>query len=385
MIPYGRQEITPADIDAVCEVLKSDYLTQGPKVPEFENAVASYCGARHGVAVNSGTSALHIACMALGVCENDLVWTSPVTFVASANCARFCGAEIDFIDIDAKTYNMSVSALAKKLKVAAECHRLPKVVIPVHLSGQSCDMQAIRALAEQYGFAVIEDGCHALGGKYREEKTGSCKYSDITVFSFHPVKIITTAEGGMALTNQDKLAEKMDLYRTHAITKDPAKMTHEPDGPWYYQQLDLGYNYRMTELQAVLGTSQLTRLDEVVKKRHVLADRYNSSLSQLPLTLPYQDVNNYSAYHLYIIRLNLEEINLTHKQVFEELHSQGIGVNLHYIPVYRQPYYSVSGFKPEQFPESERYYQEAISLPLYHHLSIDDQNKVIKSLQQILG
>ncbi|AGF78954.1 UDP-4-keto-6-deoxy-N-acetylglucosamine 4-aminotransferase [Desulfocapsa sulfexigens DSM 10523] len=384
MIPYGRQEITPSDIEAVVDVLKSDFLTQGPAVPKFEKAVASYCGAMYGIAVNSGTSALHIACMALGVGKNDLVWTSPVTFVASANCARFCGADIDFVDIDPKTYNMSVSALESKLKVAAACNCLPKVVIPVHLSGQSCDMLSIRRLADQYGFAIIEDACHALGARFREEKIGSCKYSDITVFSFHPVKIITTAEGGMALTNQKELAEKMDLYRTHAITKDPARMTHVPDGPWYYQQLDLGYNYRMTEIQAALGVSQLTRLDEVVEKRHVLADRYNSSLDNLPLTLPYQDANNYSAYHLYIIRLNLEKISFTHKQVFEELHSDGVGVNLHYIPVYRQPYYSILGFKSEDFPESEKYYQEAISIPLYHHLSKEDQDRVITSLRRIL-
>ncbi len=385
MIPYGRQEITDTDIEAVVRALKSDFLTQGPKVPEFERAVADYCGAEHGIAVNSGTSALHVACLALGVGKGDVVWTSPITFVASANCARYCGADVDFVDIDSKTYNMSVSALVDKLKMAQKNGCLPKVVIPVHLSGQSCDMAAIRGLADKYGFAIIEDACHAIGGRYQGEKTGSCKYSDITVFSFHPVKIITTAEGGMALTNDAALAGKMDLYRTHGITRDPELMTQPPDGPWYYQQLELGYNYRMTELQAALGISQLTRLDEVVKKRHRLAGRYSRHLVNLPLTLPFQEETTYSAYHLYVIRLATDITQLSHREVFKALRAAGIGVNLHYIPVYRQPYFRDLSCNPDEFSEAEAYYREAISIPLYHHMSFPDQDLVVDSLKSILA
>ncbi len=385
MIPYGRQEISDADIEAVVAVLKSDYLTQGPRVPEFEQAVAGYCGAGYGVAVNSGTSALHVACLALGVGKGDLVWTSPITFVASANCARYCGADVDFVDIDSGTYNISVPALRKKLEQAAQSGRLPKVLIPVHFSGQSCDMVPIRELADQYGFSLIEDACHAVGGRYRDEKIGSCRYSDITVFSFHPVKIITTAEGGMALTNDAGLARKMDLYRTHGISRNPEEMTREADGPWYYQQLELGYNYRMTELQAALGISQLTRLDEVVEKRHLLARRYDELLKDLPLTLPLQEETNYSAYHLYVIRLRLSEIARSRRQVFEALREAGIGVNLHYIPVYSQPFYSDSAVSSEDFTEAEAYYSEAITIPLYHHMRFSDQDLVVERLTSILA
>lgn len=385
MIPYGRQEISDADIEAVVAVLKSDYLTQGPRVPEFEQAVAGYCGAGYGVAVNSGTSALHVACLALGVGKGDLVWTSPITFVASANCARYCGADVDFVDIDSGTYNISVPALRKKLEQAAQSGRLPKVLIPVHFSGQSCDMVPIRELADQYGFSLIEDACHAVGGRYRDEKIGSCRYSDITVFSFHPVKIITTAEGGMALTNDAGLARKMDLYRTHGISRNPEEMTREADGPWYYQQLELGYNYRMTELQAALGISQLTRLDEVVEKRHLLARRYDELLKDLPLTLPLQEETNYSAYHLYVIRLRLSEIARSRRQVFEALREAGIGVNLHYIPVYSQPFYSDSAVSYEDFTEAEAYYSEAITIPLYHHMRFSDQDLVVERLTSILA
>ena len=385
MIPYGRQEISDADIEAVVAVLKSDYLTQGPRVPEFEQAVAGYCGAGYGVAVNSGTSALHVACLALGVGKGDLVWTSPITFVASANCARYCGADVDFVDIDSGTYNISVPALRKKLEQAAQSGRLPKVLIPVHFSGQSCDMVPIRELADQYGFSLIEDACHAVGGRYRDEKIGSCRYSDITVFSFHPVKIITTAEGGMALTNDAGLARKMDLYRTHGISRNPEEMTRVADGPWYYQQLELGYNYRMTELQAALGISQLTRLDEVVEKRHLLARRYDELLKDLPLTLPLQEETNYSAYHLYVIRLRLSEIARSRRQVFEALREAGIGVNLHYIPVYSQPFYSDSAVSYEDFTEAEAYYSEAITIPLYHHMRFSDQDLVVERLTSILA
>jgi len=384
MIPYGRQEITDADIEAVVEVLKSDYLTQGPKVPEFERSVAGYCEAKHGIAVNSGTSALHIACLALGVGEGDLVWTSPITFVASANCARFCGADIDFVDIDLTTYNMSVPFLRAKLEQAAKENKLPKVVIPVHLCGQSCDMASIKTLAGEYGFSIIEDACHAVGGKYREQPIGNCKFSDITVLSFHPVKIITTAEGGMCLTNDHDLESQMRLYASHCITRDPEKMTHDPDGPWYYQQIGLGYNYRMTELQAALGGSQLQRIDSFVDKRQLIADRYNKLLKDLPLTLPYQSKDAYSAFHLYVIRLKLDRIHSSHCEIFEKLRNAGIGVNLHYIPVYKQPYYGDWTLQNEGCPNAELYYKEAITLPLHVYLSREDQDHIVLTLREIL-
>ena len=384
MIPYGKQEITEEDIAAVVEVLRSDFLTQGPKVPEFERKVAEYCGARSAIAVNSGTSALHIACLALGVGEGDLVWTSPITFVASANCARYCGADVDFVDIDPKTYNMSVSCLEEKLEAAARANKLPKVVIPVHLCGQSCDMAAFRALSDRYGFSIIEDASHGIGGKYKQYPVGSCRYSDITVFSFHPVKIITTAEGGMCLTNDPELDSRMRLYASHYITRDLEKMTHESDGPWYYQQIGLGYNYRMTELQAALGVSQLQKLDEVVVLRHNLAARYNSLLKNLPAILPFQSKDTYSSFHLYVIRLQLEKVNISHKDVFKGLRDAGIGVSLHYIPVHMQPYYRGSEGIYGSLVESEKYYKEAISLPMYHHLHEKDQNYVVNILLDIL-
>ena len=345
MIPYGRQDISQGDIDSVVEVLKSDFLTQGPMVPKFERVVADHVGAKHALAVNSATSALHIACLALGLGKDDWLWTSPVTFVASANCGLYCGARVDFVDIDPHTYNLCPVALKAKLEQAREEGRLPKVVVAVHLCGQPCNMQAIGELAREYGFSVIEDASHAIGGKYQGEFIGNSRYSDITVFSFHPVKIVTTAEGGMAVTNDDGLARKMDLLRSHGITRDPASMTHEPDGPWYYQQVDLGYNYRMTELQAALGVSQMQRLDDFVARRHELAKRYDQLLSELPLTLPWQHPDSYSGLHLYVIRLQLNEIASSHRAVFEALREQGIGVNLHYIPVHTQPHYEKMGFR----------------------------------------
>lgn len=384
MIPYGRQEITKADIDAVVAVLKSDFLTQGPMVPRFELAVTSYCGVKYALAVNSATSALHIACLALDLGPGDWLWTSPITFVASANCGLYCGAQVDFVDIDPNTYNLCPKALERKLIEAEKARRLPKVVIPVHLCGQPCDMQAIHALGRKYGYRVIEDASHAIGGKYRGEPIGNCRYSDITVFSFHPVKIITTAEGGIAVTNDAALADRMALLRGHGITRDPAHMTHEPDGPWYYQQVALGFNYRMTELQAALGNSQMGRLDEYVARRHILARRYNEQLAELPITLPWRHADGYSGMHLYVVRLQLDKIERTHRQVFETLRKQGIGVNLHYIPVHTQPYYQHMGFKLGSFPEAERYYSEALSLPMYPGLSSDEQSWVISSVAESL-
>lgn len=384
MIPYGRQDVSQQDIDAVVEVLQSDFLTQGPKVPLFEKTVAKHVGAKHALAVNSATSALHIACLALGLGEGDWLWTTPITFVASANCGLYCGAQVDFVDIDPVTYNLCPKALEKKLIAAEKTGKLPKVVIPVHFSGQPCDMQAIHALAQKYGFKVIEDASHAIGGKYQDEFIGNCRYSDITVFSFHPVKIITTAEGGLALTNDDALAEKMNLYRSHGVTRDTSLMTHEPDGPWYYQQVELGFNYRMTELQAALGISQMQRLDEFVAQRHKLAERYNQLLADLPLTLPWQHPDSYSGMHLYVIRLQLDEVSKNHRQIFEELREEDIGVNLHYIPVHTQPYYQQMGFKQGDFPEAEKYYQEAISLPMYSTLSEEQQNQVYESFKKTL-
>ncbi|WP_339868264.1 UDP-4-amino-4,6-dideoxy-N-acetyl-beta-L-altrosamine transaminase [Pseudohongiella nitratireducens] len=384
MIPYGRQDITQVDIDAVVDVLKSDYLTQGPMVPRFEQAVAAHVGAKHALAVNSATSALHVACLALGLGSGDWLWTSPITFVASANCGLYCGTQVDFVDIDARTYNLCPKALAVKLENAEREGRLPKVVVAVHLCGQPCDMQEIHTLAQRYGFKIIEDASHAIGGKYQGEFIGNGRYSDITVFSFHPVKIITTAEGGMALTNHAQLAEKMNLLRSHGITREPQLMTHAPDGPWYYQQIDLGFNYRMTELQATLGVSQMERLDAFVARRHELAKRYDELLADLPVTRPWQHPDSYSGMHLYVIRLQLESIDKSQRQVFESLREQDIGVNLHYIPVHTQPYYEAMGFIPDTFPEAMAYYGEAISLPMYQGLTDEQQDIVVQALTTAL-
>jgi UDP-4-amino-4,6-dideoxy-N-acetyl-beta-L-altrosamine transaminase len=384
IIPYGRQDISQSDIDAVIAVLKSDFLTQGPIVPIFEKSIADYCSAQYAVAVNSATSALHIACLALGAGKDDVVWTAAITFVASANCALYCGAVVDFVDIDPLSYNISIKSLTEKLIAAEKVGKLPKILIPVHLCGQPCDMESIYTLSQKYGFKIIEDASHAIGGKYKDNPIGNCQYSDITIFSFHPVKIITTGEGGMAMTNDAQLAKRMQLLRSHGITRDQNDMTHAPDGPWYYQQIDLGYNYRMTDLQAALGLSQMQRLDQFVSQRHAIAERYNQLLKDLPVHTPWQHEDSYSGLHLYVIRLNLAEIGKTHRQIFEGLREMGIGVNLHYIPVYHQPYYKNLGFKPGHCPEAEQYYAEAISLPIYPNLTETQQNTVVSELKKAI-
>lgn len=382
MIPYGKQEIQQADIDAVVDVLHSDFLTQGPQVPLFEAAIASYCHAQYAVAVNSATSALHIACLALGLGEGDVLWTTPNSFVASANCGLYCGAKIDFVDIDSATYNLSVSSLEAKLIVAERLGKLPKIVIPVHFAGQSCDMQAIHALSLRYGFKIIEDAAHAIGGQYQGRAIGGGQYSDITVFSFHPVKIITTAEGGVATTNERGLAEKMQLLRSHGVTREPHLMTHELEGAWYYQQVALGFNYRMTELQAALGLSQLQRLDEYVGKRHAIAQFYHQTLSDLPLQLPFQSVDSYSSYHLFPILIDVEKHS--RQAVFDRFRAQGLGVNVHYIPIHTQPYYMQMGFKQGDFVTAEAYYARAISIPLHQGMTEDEQMYVMQTVRETL-
>lgn len=384
MIRYGQQDITQADIDAVVEVLKSVNLTQGPAITRFENAVAHHSNVKHALAVNSATSALHIACLALGLGKDDWLWTTPNTFVASANCALYCGARVDFVDIDSKTYNLCPVKLEQKLIAAEKKDCLPKIVVPVHLCGQPCDMEAIHKLSQRFGFKIIEDASHAIGGKYKNEPIGNCKFSDITVFSFHPVKIITTAEGGMAVTNSDELATSMGLLRSHGITREPELMTKTMDGPWYYQQVALGFNYRMTDIQAALGASQMERLEQYVARRHEIAERYNELLAELPLTLPWQHPDSYSGLHLYVIRLQLDKIKTTHLDVFNYLRSKDIIVNLHYIPVHTQPYYQEMGFKAGDFPEAEKYYTEAISIPMFPTLTTGQQDEVVQCLKEAL-
>jgi UDP-4-amino-4,6-dideoxy-N-acetyl-beta-L-altrosamine transaminase len=383
-IPYGRQDITEDDIAAVETVLRSDWLTQGPAVEKFEALITQYCDAQHGVAVNSATSALHIACRALGLCPGDTMWTSPNTFVASANAALYCGAEVDFIDIDQRTYNMSTSLLADKLEEGRKKGKLPKVVMPVHFAGQSCDMRAIAGLAKEYGFSVIEDASHAIGGRYLDKPVGNCAYSSIAVFSFHPVKIITTAEGGMAVTNDPKLAERMRLLRSHGTTRDPRLMQGSSHGAWYYQQVDLGFNYRMTDVQAALGASQMQRIDGYVRTRHAIAERYDEKLAALPLTLPWQSPDAYSAYHLYPVRIDSSKTSVPREQVFAHMRGRGIGVNVHYIPVHTQPYHRARGFEGRSFPVAEQYYAGAMSLPLFPALGTYRQDTVIGLLREAL-
>lgn len=382
MIYYGHQHITEKDIQSVEKVLRSNWLTQGPAIEAFEAKVADYCGAKYAVAVTNATSALHIACKAAGLGEGDVLWTSPITFTASANCGRYCGAGVDFVDIDDQTYNMSVAELRRKLETAA---KKPKVVIPVHLAGQSCDMEAIKALSDEYGFSIIEDASHATGADYKDTKVGSCAYSDMTVFSFHPVKIVTTGEGGIVLTNDKNLYEKLKLYRSHGITRDADLMTQVADGPWYYQQIELGFNYRMTDIQAALGCSQMDSLDEFVARRRYLVKRYNEKLRDLPLRTPYQSEYANPSWHIYIIRVDFSKIKLSKKEIFSRMRDKGIALNLHYIPVHTQPYYQKLGFKKGDFPVSEHYYEEAITLPLYYDLTDEQQDTVVEALREILA
>lgn len=383
-IPYGRQDISKEDLQSVVKVLESDWLTQGPNIEEFEQAVADYCGAKYAVAVNSATSALHIACMAASVGPGDWLWTTPNTFVASANCGRYCGADVDFVDIDRQTYNLSTAALEAKLQAEKLTGNLPKVVIPVDFSGQSCDMEAIAALAKQYNFTIIEDASHAIGGSYKGAKIGSCQYSDMTIFSFHPVKIVTTCEGGMVMTNRRDLYDKLIRLRSHGITRDPEMMNDEAHGPWYYQQVELGYNYRITDVQAALGISQMKRIDTFVDRRSAIARRYTEELAGLPLILPCQNESVKSAWHLYVIQVDDNICKKNRKQIFEELRAKGIGVNVHYIPVHTQPYYKNRGFGYGDFPISEQYYERAISIPVYYKLTDEEQSYIIRSLYEVV-
>ena len=386
MIPYGRQAISEADIEAVVAVLQSDFLTQGPVVPLFEEAIAGYCGAKQGVAVNSATSALHIACLALDLGPDDWLWTSSNSFVASANCALYCGARVDFVDIDPRTYNISVECLKKKLQKAKREGCLPKIVIPVHFAGQPCEMEAIGELSKQYGFSVIEDASHAIGASYNDIKVGSCTHSNITVFSFHPVKIITTGEGGLAITNDTELANRMRRLRAHGITTDKDLMHLRPDNEiWNYQQIELGFNYRMTDIQAALGLSQMSRLDEFVRRRHEIAKQYDHALQALPVITPWQAPKTFSSYHLYPIRIGKSQCKTTQRKVYEALRRSGVAVNLHYIPIHRQPYFEVKGFKAGDYPEAEKFHREVISLPLFPDLTTGEQERVIELLSILVS
>jgi UDP-4-amino-4,6-dideoxy-N-acetyl-beta-L-altrosamine transaminase len=385
MIPYGRQDISEDDIAAVVEVLRSDWLTQGPAIARFEDAVARYCGVRHAVAVSNATAALHLACLAAGLRPGGLLWTVPNTFVASANCGRYCGARVDFVDIDPHSYNLSIEALERKLALAEQRGELPDVLVPVHFAGQSCDMLRIGQLARRYGFRVIEDGSHAIGGRYRGRPVGSCEFSDMAVFSFHPVKIVTTGEGGMVLTNSQALYDSLVRLRSHGVTRDPAMMEGVPEGPWDYQQVELGFNYRMTDLQAALGASQLSRLDAFVARRQYLAERYDRLLEGLPLAPPQHALQASSSWHLYVIRLRLDALQKSRRQVFDELRARGVGVNVHYIPVHTQPYYRRLGFAQGDFPMAEQYYREAISLPMFYGLLDQQQDQVVAALREVLA
>ncbi len=381
MINYGKQNINAEDIEAVINVLKSDFLTQGPIIEQFEHKVAEYCGAKYAVAVSNATAALHIACLSAGLKKNEVVWTSPNTFVASANCALYCGGKVEFVDINESTYNMDVTMLEKKLK---KTEIKPKIVIPVHFAGQSCEMEKIYELSKKYGFKIIEDASHAIGAEYKEVKVGSCKYSDMTVFSFHPVKIITTGEGGMILTNSEKLYEKLKLYRSHGITRNKLLMKNNFDEPWYYEQIDLGFNYRITDMQAALGKSQMDRLDEFVDRRRVLAKQYDELLKDTKVITPYQDANAKSSWHLYVIKIDFQNINISKKELFKLMKEKGIILNLHYIPVHTQPYYKNLGFEKGDFPNSEKYYEDVITIPLFYDLTNQEQIYIVECFKEVL-
>lgn len=383
-IPYGRQSISEQDIEAVIEVLKSDLITQGPRVEKFEKTVADYCGAKYAVAVSNGTAALHLACLAAGLTKGNTLWTSPNTFVASANCALYCGASPDFVDISPITYNMDEDLLEKKLVKAEKNDKLPQIVIPVHFSGQSCDMEKIYYLSKKYKFVVIEDACHAIGGSYKNSKIGSCQFSDMAVFSFHPVKIITSGEGGMILTNRKDYYDKLVLYRTHGIVKDPRFMESPTEGVWYYQQVELGMNYRITDIQAALGLSQLRRIDDFVSRRQEIAARYDNLLEGLPLKIPVRQSYSQSAFHIYVIQLDIENIKLSRRVLFERIRVDGVSMNVHYIPVHLQPYYRRLGFKESDFPNAEQYYKQAATLPIYFDMTDNDQDRVVDSLKRAL-
>ena len=385
-IPYGTQSISEEDVQAVARVLRSDWLTTGPDVAVFEEKVAEYCGGQFAVAVNSATSALHIACLAVGLGPGDTLWTSPNTFVASANAGLYCGASVDFVDIDSQTYNMSVSKLKDKLIASDKAGKLPKVVIPVHFSGQSCEMKEIHKLSQQYGFFVIEDASHAIGASYMDGKVGCCQYSDMTVFSFHPVKIITTAEGGMIVTNNEQMRAKLVRLRSHGITRDVAQMDGNSDGDWYYQQIELGFNYRMTDVQAALGSSQLSRIDSFIERRRYLAAKYTQKLQDVAVITPHQHPDALSAWHLYVVCIDSKRTDKSRKKVVEELKKREIGVNVHYIPVHTQPYFRKKfGFRPEMFPTALAYYHSCISLPMYYGLTDEDQAYVINALREVLA
>lgn len=382
MIYYGKQNIDEEDIKAVEQVLRSNWLTQGPSIEAFEKKVAAYCGAKYAVAVTNATSALHIACLAAGLRSSDTLWTTPNTFVASANCARYCGADVDFVDIESNTYNMSVQELERKLEKA---QKLPKIIIPVHFSGQSCKMEAIQNLSNQYEFTVIEDASHAIGADYKGMKIGSCRYSTMAVFSFHPVKIVTTGEGGMVMTNREDIYEKLLFFRNHGITRNPEKMSKETDGPWYYEQISLGYNYRMTDLQAILGISQMNRIETFISRRRELAKRYEQLLKALPLQLPWQHPDTNSSWHLYVLRLQLEKDKRSKTEIFARMKEKGIGLNLHYIPVHLHPYYRNLGFRPGDFPNAEQYYRDAFTVPLYYDLTDEQQEKIVEALEEVMS
>lgn len=384
MIPYGRQEISKSDVESVISVLQSEYLTQGPVVEKFENYIADFCNSKYSVAVNSATSALHIAVASLELGHDDILWTSPITFVASANCARYCGASVDFIDIDPDTFNICPDALNEKLEHAQRAGRLPSVIVVVHMGGQSADMERISCVVRPYGIRIVEDASHAIGGYYHGRPVGNCEFSDITVFSFHPVKIITTAEGGMALTNSEELASKMKLLRSHGITRDQSIMTRTASGSWYYEQLELGWNYRMSDIHAALGLSQANRISNFVERRNRLASVYDELLDELPVDIPGRQKNTVSSFHLYIIRLK-DELSVRQREIFGFLSSKGIGVNIHYIPVHLQPYYRALGFREGDYPIAEDYYSRALTIPLFPNLSSEQQLEVVHALKTVIN